>query len=67
MKREHAITPTDAGPKRNGDWRFDAAAARRSNPDFEYTPPQVSKCGRFVQLDACGAFGLLDPADKVRK
>jgi len=38
MKRTHAITPTDSTPAPNKDWR--------------YSPPQVSRDGRTVVIDA---------------
>lgn len=58
MKRNHAVTPTDKTPAWAGnDWR-------RTNPHWRYSPPRVSKCGRYVEVDACAAFGLVDPKDK---
>lgn len=38
MKRAHAITPTDAAPLPNKDWR--------------YSPPRVSSDGKTVWIDA---------------
>lgn len=55
MKRKHAITPTDTS--KIPDWR-------KTNPGYEYSPPRVSRCGRYVELDGPAAFGLTDPSEK---
>lgn len=39
-----AITPTDKGRPLPESWRI-------TNPAYEYTPPRVSACGRWVELD----------------
>lgn len=40
-------------------------ALPKAGPDWQYSPPRVSKCGRYVELDAAAAFGLVDPKEKV--
>lgn len=50
-KRKHAITPSDIGPRPGRDGLYPAETWQLSNPGYEYSPPRVSKCGRFVQID----------------
>lgn len=62
MKRPHAITPTDTGPKPDRDGIYPAATWRQSNPHWDApTPVRHSADGRSALV--CG--GIIFDASRL--